>query len=278
MPSMKAIKNRIKSVENTRQITKAMQLVATSKMKKAKERIEMSRPFFDILSKALSDIAANSTDFSSPFTVKKEGGKACHIVIAGDRGLAGGYNNNLFKSINFSDGDIIFPIGKKVSEYFAKRDVTFFTTEYQIAADLGISDCNSIGQALSEAFLNGEFTTLDIYYTGFVNILSQVPFSKEILPITTSDEEAVQKKQLMEYDPDPVSVYEKIVPHYISGIVWGAVCESIASELSARRMAMENATDNAGEIIENLSLTYNRARQAAITQEITEIVAGSQNG
>lgn len=277
MPSMKAIKNRIKSVENTRQITKAMQLVATSKMKKAKERIEMSRPFFEILSEALSDIASSAKDFSSPFTAKEKEGKACHIVIAGDRGLAGGYNNNLFKSIKYSDGDIIFPIGKKVVEYFAKKDVEFFTTEYQIAADVGISDCNSIGQALTKAFLSGEFTSIDIYYTGFVNIISQVPASKKILPITSS-EEAVQKKKLIEYDPNPASVYGKIVPHYISGIVWGGVCESIASELSARRMAMENATDNAGEIIENLSLTYNRARQAAITQEITEIVAGSQNG
>ena len=278
MPSMKAIKNRIKSVENTRQITKAMQLVATSKMKKAKERIEMSRPFFEILSETLSDIAASTKDFSSPFTAERKEGKACHIVIAGDRGLAGGYNNNLFKSINYNDGDIIFPIGKKVAEYFSKKDVTFFTTEYQIAADVGISDCNSIGQALTEAFLKGEFASIDIYYTGFVNIISQVPSSKEILPITSDTEETSKKKQLMEYDPSPAAVYEKIVPHYISGIVWGAVCESIASELSARRMAMENATDNAGEIIENLSLTYNRARQAAITQEITEIVAGSQNG
>ena len=277
MPSMKAIKNRIKSVENTRQITKAMQLVATSKMKKAKERIEMSRPFFEILSDTLSDIAASAKDFSSPFTAEAKEGKACHIVIAGDRGLAGGYNNNLFKSIKYNDGDVIFPIGKKVVEHFAKRDVEVFTTEYQIAADVSISDCNSIGQAITKAFLNGEFTSVDIYYTGFVNVISQIPSSKKVLPIA-SLEGTVQKKALIEYDPDPVSVYEKIVPHYISGIVWGGVCESIASELSARRMAMENATDNAGEIIETLSLTYNRARQAAITQEITEIVAGSQNG
>ena len=274
MPSMKAIKNRIKSVENTRQITKAMQLVATSKMRKAKERIETSRPFFEILSDALSDIAGSTKDFSSPFTAKRKEGKACHIVIAGDRGLAGGYNNNLFKSVEYKDGDIIFPIGKKAVEHFAKKNVSFFTTEYQIAADVKISDCSSIGQAVADAFVRGEFTSLDIYYTGFVNIISQLPASKKILPIV-SDEEKVQKKNLIEYDPSPEAVYAKIVPHYISGIVWGGVCESIASELSARRMAMENATDNAGEIIENLSLTYNRARQAAITQEITEIVAGS---
>ena len=275
MPSMKAIKNRIKSVENTRQITKAMQLVATSKMKKAKERIEKSRPFFETLSQALSDIACSNKDFSSPFTRKNKSEKVCHIVIAGDRGLAGGYNNNLFKSVSYSDGDIIFPIGKKVIDYFNKKNVTFFTREYDVAADVNISDCNSIGQALSEAFLREEFSAIDIYYTGFVNVLTQVPSTKSILPIVCP-ENSENKKSLIIYDPSPEAVYEKIVPHYISGIVYGGLCESIASELSARRTAMEAATDNAGEIIDDLSLKYNRARQAAITQEITEIVAGSQ--
>lgn len=275
MPSMKAIKNRIKSVENTRQITKAMQLVATSKMRKAKERIEASRPFFETLSEALSEISKNNKDFSSPFTKEATEGKACHIVIAGDRGLAGGYNNNLFKSLDYKDGDIIFPIGKKVLEYFSKKNVSFFTTAYSVAADLNISDCNSIGQVLSEAFIKGEFTSLDIYYTGFVNVLSQVPASKKILPVVSSESKQDNVQSLIIYDPSPEAVYEKIIPHYISGIVYGGVCESIASELSARRTAMENATDNAGEIIDSLSLKYNRARQAAITQELTEIVAGS---
>ncbi len=276
MPSMKAIKNRIKSVENTRQITKAMQLVATSKMKKAKERIEKSRPFFETLSESLADIASSSKDFSSPFTKAYNGGKACHIVIAGDRGLAGGYNNNLFKSLSYNDGDVIFPIGKKVVDYFGKRDVSFFTKSYEVAADVQISDCNTIGQALCEAFLNGEFTSIDIYYTGFVNVLTQVPSSKDILPILP-DESIKGEKKLIIYDPSPAAVFAKIVPHYISGIIYGALCESLASELSARRTAMEAATDNAGEIIDELSLKYNRARQAAITQEITEIVAGAQD-
>ncbi len=273
MPSMKEIKNRIKSVENTRQITKAMELVATSKMKKAKERIEKSRPFFETLSEALSDIAASNKDFSSPFTHKNKSEKACHIVIAGDRGLAGGYNNNLFKSLNYNDGDIIFPIGKKVVDYFSKKDVTFFTTAYEVAADVTLSDCNSIGQALADAFIKEDFSSIDIYYTGFVNALTQTPASKAILPITST--ETLKKSHLIIYDPSPETVFSQIVPHYISGIIYGGLCESLASELSARRTAMEAATDNAGEIIDELSLKYNRARQAAITQELTEIVAGS---
>ena len=276
MPSMKAIKNRIKSVENTRQITKAMQLVATSKMKKAKERIEKSRPFFETLSEALSDIASSAKDFSSPFISKNKSEKVCHIVIAGDRGLAGGYNNNLFKSVSYNDGDIIFPIGKKVVDYFNKKNVEFFTTSYEVAADVGISDCNSIGQALSEAFLNGKFSSIRIYYTSFVNALTQTPASMDILPIVPSLEKG-QTKNLIIYDPSPQVAFASIVPHYISGVIYGGLCESLASELSARRTAMEAATDNAGEIIDELSLKYNRARQAAITQEITEIVAGAQN-
>lgn len=274
---MKAIKNRIKSVENTRQITKAMQLVATSKLRRAKERIEQSRPFFEILSQTLSDIEKSNKDFSSPFTHRSEDTKTCHIVIAGDRGLAGGYNNNLFKSLRINDGDIIFPIGKKVTEYFAKKDVSIFTTEYTVAADIGISDCNSIGASLAEAFLKGEFTSLDISYTSFVNVLTQIPKTQEILPIAL-DEGEKSENSLILYEPSPAAVFAKIVPHYISGIIYGALCESLASELSARRTAMENATDNAGEIIDSLSLQYNRARQAAITQELTEIVAGSQEG
>ena len=275
MPSMKAIKSRIKSVENTRQITKAMELVATSKMRHAKERIEKSRPFFDTLCAALFEISSTNNDFSSPFTRKsKEGEKACHIIIAGDRGLAGGYNNNLFKSVKYAEGDVIFPIGKKVVEKFASKKVTLFTTDYTIAEDVSISDCNTIGEELAKAFLKGEFTSLDIYYTGFVNVLTQTPSSKSILPIL-HDGDSPKKKSLIIYEPSPSEVFEKIVPHYISGIIYGALCESLASELSARRTAMEAATDNAGEIIEELSLKYNRARQASITQELTEIVAGS---
>lgn len=276
MPSMKAIKNRIKSVENTRQITKAMELVATSKLRKAKARIEESRPFFEILLNTLNDIKNENKDFTSVFTkTPKDDEKKCHIVIAGDRGLAGGYNNNLFKSLEYKDGDVILPIGKKALEYFSKKNVSIFTKNYDVAEDVKLSDCNSIGKAVADAFKNGEFASLDISYTGFVNVLTQVPSKKEILPIVAKNEEN-KKKSLIIYEPSPEVVFDEIIPQYISGVVYGAICESLASELSARRSAMEAATDNAGEIIEDLSLKYNRARQAAITQEITEIVAGTQ--
>lgn len=273
MASMKAIKTRIKSVESTRQITKAMELVATSKLRHAKARIEHSRPYFEILRQTLDDIALSNRDFSSPFCRVREGA-VCHIVIAGDRGLAGGYNNNLFKSVQIASGDLVFPIGRKAVEHFDRLGATLFTRNYDVTEDVSIADCYAIGQSLVAAYRAGQFTKLRIYYTSFVNVLTQIPVADDILPIAIEGE--VQGRSLILYEPDPETVFDRIVPQYIAGITYGALSESLASELSARRSAMESANKNADEMIDSLSLQYNRARQAAITQEITEIVAGAK--
>lgn len=275
--SMKTIKNRIKSIKGTMQITKAMELVATSKMRKATERIERSKPFFNILNETLEDIAKDNKDFSSVFTREREG-KTCHIVIAGDRGLAGGYNHNLFKSLDVKEGDIIFPIGKKVVEYFAGGNI--YTTAYAKAADIKISDCHAMGDLLTKAYEKGEFTRLTLSYTSYVNMLVQEPKTEDMLPIKvehTSEGRRNMNYSLIIYEPDAEVAFEKIVPYYLSGMIYGSVSESVASELSARRNAMESATDNASEMIDKLSLEYNRARQASITQELTEIIAGAEN-
>lgn len=274
--SMKAIKSRIKSVENTRQITKAMELVATGKLRHAKERIEKSRPFFEILQNTLRDIQKENKDFSSPFTKPSKGERTCHIVIAGDRGLAGGYNSNLFKSVGANENDLILPIGRKALELYQRRNFEILDASYSVAEDVSIGNCGAMGELLAKAFLEGRFDRLCISYTSFVNVLTQVPSSMEILPIAKS-EEPTGKSGLIIYEPSPEEVFDHIVPQYISGIIYGALSESIASELSARRSAMEAANKNADEMISGLSLKYNRARQAAITQEITEIVAGSNN-
>jgi F-type H+-transporting ATPase subunit gamma len=274
---MKTIKNRIKSISSTMQITKAMELVATSKMRKATERIERSKPYFNILSEALDDIAKDNKDFTSVFTREREG-KTCHIVIAGDRGLAGGYNHNLFKSLDIKEGDIIFPIGKKVVEYFNETDI--YTTAYAKAGDVTISDCHAMGSLLAKAYKNGEFTRLTLSYTSFVNVLTQEPKTVNMLPIKvehTREGRLNMNYSLIIYEPDAEEAFEKIVPNYLSGMIYGAVSESVASELSARRNAMESATDNASEMLDKLSLEYNRARQASITQELTEIIAGAEN-
>lgn len=273
---MKAIKSRIKSVENTKQITKAMELVASSKLRKATEKIVAARPFFEILKSALDDIAKNNKDFSSPFCTQFPERCVCHIVIAGDRGLAGGYNNNLFKSVNFNKEDIIFPIGKKAIDFFEHKGANIYTKVYDVTEDISISDCHTIGNELAKAYLEKKFGTLKIYYTKFVNVLTQTPVSDDILPIVYRGDEKEAKQSLIIYEPSYEGVFDLIVPQYISGIVYGASKESLASELSARRNAMQSANKNADEMINTLNLSYNRARQAAITQEITEIVAGSQ--
>lgn len=277
--SMKDIKLRIKSVESTMQITKAMELVASSKLRRAKERAESTRPYFTTLHQTLEDIAHSNTDFSSPFVRQGDVGKACYVVIAGDRGLAGGYNNNLFKAVweDMADQPVcVLPIGKKAVEYCARRGVESLSDDYASVEDISLRDCFSIAQLLCEKFRQGAFDTLYVGYTKFVSMLSQQPQVVKLLPIHHEQEKREKARSLIEYEPGAAAVYNAIVPEYVGGLLWGAVAESLASELGARRTAMDAASKNAGEMIEDLSLKYNRARQGAITQEITEIVAGAE--
>lgn len=275
--NMKAIKNRIKSIKSTRQITKAMELVSSSKMRKALERTEHSKPYFDILSETMEDIARDNRDFSSVFTRRREG-KTLRVIIAGDRGLAGGYNHNLFKSLTVNDADIIFPIGRKTAEYFNTAEI--YNNSYERAGDIGIAECHEIGTIIADGYKKGDFTNVTLSYTSYKNILIQEPKTVNILPVCTehaSSDTGNTRRGLTIYEPSAEAVFDKIVPGYISGMIYGAVSESVASELSARRSAMEAATDNADAMLDKLDLEYNRARQASITQELTEIISGAEN-
>lgn len=277
--SMKDIKLRIKSVQSTMQITKAMELVASSKLRRAKERAESTRPYFTTLHQTLSDIAYSNTEFSSPFVQKREVKKVCCVMIAGDRGLAGGYNSNLFKAVaGAMEGKSLcaLPIGKKAVEYCAHRGIEIVSDQYVSVEDLSLRDCFSIARLLCRQFREGAFDELYVGYTNFVSMLSQQPAVLQLLPIHYERPEKVKAESLLEYEPSSGAVYNAIVPEYVGGLLWGAVAESLASELGARRTAMDAASKNAGEMIEDLSLKYNRARQGAITQEITEIVAGAE--
>ena len=278
--SMKDIKLRIKSVQSTMQITKAMELVASSKLRRAKERAESTRPYFTTLHQCLEDIALSNTDFSSPFVRQRKGGKACYVVIAGDRGLAGGYNHNLFKAVwehMDTQNVCVLPIGKKAVEHCARRGIESLSDDYASVENISLRDCFSIAHLLCDKFRQGAFDTLYVGYTNFISMLSQQPAVVKLLPIYHDRETAKEKAEsLIEYEPSAPAVYNAIVPEYVGGLLWGAVAESLASELGARRTAMDAASKNAGEMIEDLSLKYNRARQGAITQEITEIVAGAE--
>ncbi|MBQ8031075.1 MAG: ATP synthase F1 subunit gamma [Butyrivibrio sp.] len=283
--SMKAVKLRIKSVQSTMQITKAMQLVAASKLRKAKERADASKPYLETMLETLTDIANSNTDFQSPFTKAAENDKWLYVVIAGDRGLAGGYNSNLFKFMEAEtkgrDNVTVLPIGKKSVEYFKHRNVPLFTEEYAEVAKVTISDCFQVAKLVCEAYRSGEFGHIFLCYTNFVSMLSQVPTASSLLPLSdlrTEDNKSDGKaKDLILYEPDSENVFNALVPEYLAGILYSSINISYASELAARRTAMEAATDNAEEMIDTLSLYYNRARQASITQEITEIVAGAES-
>lgn len=278
--STKDIKNRIRSMESTRQITKAMEMVAASKLRHAQNRVIASRPYFEILHKTIQQIVANNKDFSSPYLVQRDGKKALFIVIAGDRGLAGGYNSNILKlcmaQMEGTDATVL-PIGKKAVEYFRSHGVKLLTEQYAEAAGMSVGDCFSIAKTVSLAFLSGEYDAVKIGYTNFVSVLSQTPAVLNVLPLV-KDESFIPAHSKMDtiYEPSDEAVFEAIVPEYLGGILYGALCEAQASEQAARRTAMDSATSNAEEMIADLSLKYNRARQSAITQEITEIVAGAE--
>ena len=279
--SMKDIKLRIKSVESTMQITKAMELVASSKMRRAKERVEHSRPYFETLYESLTKIAAADPRARNPYLRRDDIKRTLLVVIAGDRGLAGGYNANVFKQADAAEGPVtVLPIGKRSAEYFAHHGAGLFTPEVLMAADVSVSECFTLSHQITEGFLKGEYDAVKLCYTRFDSMMTQTATTLEVLPLTIEPTEAqkaeARRSQILS-KPSCEEVFGAIIPEYVAGVLYGAVCESVASELAARRTAMDAATKNAGEMIEHLNLYYNRARQAAITQEITEIVAGAEN-
>ena len=276
---MKDIKLRIKSVESTMQITKAMELVASSKMRRAKERVEHSRPYFETLHETLTKIAAADPRARNPYLRRDELKRTLLIVIAGDRGLAGGYNSNVLKQAEAEEGRLVLPIGKRSAEYFVHHEVPLFTQEVLLAADVSVGECFQLSRQITEGFLKGEYDAVKICYTRFDSMMTQTAATMEVLPLSiepTEQQKADARRSQILYKPSSEEVFSAIIPEYVAGIVYGAVCESVASELAARRTAMDAATKNAGEMIDHLNLYYNRARQAAITQEITEIVAGAE--
>jgi len=277
---MKDIKRRIKSVESTMQITKAMQLVASSKLRKAKDKADKARPFFNALYETMCEIQAENEKFLSPFTSKGKAEKYLLVVIAGDRGLAGGFNANVLKLAQSRADELgkdqvrILAIGKKSAEYFEKRGFDMLNTYINVAETLKIHTASMIADDIVEPYLRGEFKEVQLFYTEYVSPILQQAVSKAVLPVEIRDDIPVSKA-LPVYEPSAGAVFNSIVPKYITGMMYGAIVDSFASEQAARRSAMENASDNAEEMISELSLSYNRARQASITQELTEIVSGA---
>ena len=276
--STKEIKNRIRSMESTKQITRAMEMVATSKLRHAQTQVSASRPYFEILLDTIRDIVCTGSGEDSPYLAKRPVKRTAFVVFAGDRGLAGGYNSNLFKmAYSAMEGKeaVVLPVGKKAVEFFRTRNVPMLTEQTYHAAEVSVGDCFSIAKQLCKAYVRGEFDEIVVVYTKFVSVLSQVPQMLRLLPL--EKDAAEQPKSEMIYEPSCEAVLEAIIPEYLGGVLYGTLCESRAAEQAARRTAMNAATQNAEEMIADLSLKFNQARQAAITQEITEIVAGSDH-
>ena len=277
---MKEIKTRIKSVESTKQITKAMELVSSSKFRKAKEKAESSRPYFNTLYNTVQDIAKNTSGIKNVFLKERKVNNVCYIVIAGDRGLAGGYNSNILKAVlahNEHGTGKVISVGKKAKESLSKRGYEIIDS-IESVEDAVYEDANRVAQRAMEAYKNGEVDEVNLVYTQFISALDQEPKVVKLLPVTIDNdnkEKSKKSKAAVQYLPSADAVLGYILPKYVSGSVYGAIAESYASEQAARRTAMESATDNANEMISKLQLIYNRARQAAVTQEISEIVGGA---
>ena len=279
---IKEIKTRINSVNSTKQVTKAMELVASSKMRKAKDRALAARPYFGTMYDTVRDIATNTRGVRNVFLKQREVKNKCYIVVAGDRGLAGGYNSNIMKLVLSHMGDKkekVMPIGKKANEFFAKRGYDILKSAESVEK-CGYEETLAFAQEAMDLYKKGEVDEVYMVYTEFVSPLTQRPKLLKVLPLAFDKEENKETKEQsakgtrVQYLPSAEDVLGHIIPKYVSGIVYDGVIESFASEQAARRTAMSSANDNADEMLSNLELSYNRARQSAVTQEITEIVGG----
>ncbi|MBE7012850.1 MAG: ATP synthase F1 subunit gamma [Ruminococcaceae bacterium] len=276
--SMKDIKTRIKSVQGTRQITKAMRLVASSKLSRAKERMEQTAPYYKSFNDVVNKLSRSADAKESVFFTARKPEKICYCVIAGDRGLAGGYNSNIFREVlshakEHSAEISVLPIGKKAVEFFGKR-FDFIEKRQMSVSDISIGDCFELGRFFCEKYKSGELDELYLTYTNYKNVLHQEPVTVRIFPLTPDTD---AKKVQIECEQGFASAVSRIMQSYVASLILSAVSRSYVSELTARQNAMDTATSNADDMISELQLQYNRARQAGITQEITEIVAGANS-
>lgn len=283
MASMRDIKRRKESIQSTGQITKAMKLVSTVKLQKAKGRAEATKPYFNHMYEVVNSMLRKSGNISHPYLQAGTSKKKGIIVVTSNRGLAGGYNANVIKLItqgNISKEDaIVYAVGRKGKEALERLG-------YQIKEDYSeamnepmFSDAAEIGRAVLEAFANNEIGEIYLAYTVFKNTVTQIPKMVQLLPVAVEEEEKEEKASdsllLMNYEPEAEEALDMIIPKYVNSLIFGGLVEAFASENGARMQAMDSATNNAEDMISNLELSYNRARQGSITQELTEIVAGA---
>ena len=278
---MRDIKRRKESVQSTQQITKAMKLVATVKLQKARGKAESNKPYFNMLYDTICSILAMTKNVDHTYLKENECKKKAVIAITSNRGLAGGYNNNIVKAIvseNFpKDDTYIYAVGRKGIEGLTRKGYSIYKDYSEVINSPLFSDATEMTKELLTQFSKGEIGEIYIAYTSFKNTVTQEPKLVKLLPLSAEDfgEKEINDKLLMNFEPTPEDVLDMVVPKYMSNIIFGAFLESVASENGARMQAMDSATSNADDMISSLALKYNRARQSAITQELTEIIAGA---
>ena len=280
MASMRDIKRRRSSIQGTQQITKAMKLVSTVKLQRARSAAEKSKYYFDSMFRTVNSILSRVGHIEHRYLVPGDSPRKAVVVITSNRGLAGGYNSNVVKLITRNDAlkkeDLdIYCIGNKGRETLARHGYTIREDLPDVIEDPLYSEVNALTARLLESFEKGEIGEIYLAYTFFKNTVSQEPRLIKLLPVVPEEGES-ESNAIMNFEPEDVEAIEMIIPKYISSLIYGGLKEAIASENGARMQAMDNATSNAEEMIDKLSLMYNRARQGSITQELTEIIAGSE--
>jgi F-type H+-transporting ATPase subunit gamma len=283
MAGEKEIRTQIRSIENTQKITRAMEMVAGSKMRKAQERMQHARPYAEKMRHVISHVAAANSEYKHPFLIAREVKRAGVIVVSTDRGLCGGLNTNEFRRVvermdEWREQGIqadFCVIGNKAAMFFKRFGVKILAQATHLGDTPAIEDLIGTIKVMLDAYTEGEIDSLYLVYNNFVNSMTQSPVIEQLLPREPSDEEQVRHYWDYIYEPGAKDVLDNLLTRYIESLIYQGVVENVACEQAARMVAMKAATDNAGELIGELKLVYNKARQASITQELSEIVAGA---
>jgi F-type H+-transporting ATPase subunit gamma len=279
--SLRDIKNRITSTKKTSQITRAMQMVSASKLNRAEMNARAFVPYMAKIQDVVASIAAGSNDASHPMMTMRPVKKTAYLVITSDRGLVGGYNSNILRTVSnkirerhtSNDEFVILSIGRKGRDFFAKQGMTILESTIALPDHPSFADIKEITRKAVGMFSEGAYDEVYMYYNHFVSAIQQEVTETKVLPLT--DIKPTGATSSYEFDPSAEAILEVLLPQYAESLIFGAVLDGKASEHAASMTAMKSATDNASELIDGLTLSYNRARQAAITQEITEIVGGA---
>lgn len=286
MASMREIKRRRVSIQSTQQITKAMKLVSTVKLQKARQRAENSKPYFQYMYKTVTSMLAKAGTIDHPYLKSGSSDKVGIVAITSNRGLAGGYNANIARLVQASGIEKekvrLYTVGKKGNEMLSRKGYEIVADYPEVIEEPTFEDAKHLAARLLEDFSKGEIGEIYVAYTEFKNTVSHIPKMMKLLPVSAeeiqedgAEADAMDKLTLMNFEPSEEEAIGLLIPKYVTSIIYGAFVEAVASENGARMQAMDSATNNAEEIISDLELKYNRARQGAITQELTEIIAGA---